>query len=105
MLEHGQWLVPHLAGEPYWDDGPFHYWIAALAAKLLDWALNPHDAARLANALMMGVTFALVGLTGRDLYGKLEGNSAVLVLLGCLGLLVHAHETLGEISMLAGQAL
>jgi 4-amino-4-deoxy-L-arabinose transferase-like glycosyltransferase len=27
------------------------------------------------------------------------------VLLGCLGLLVHAHETLGEISMLAGQAL
>jgi 4-amino-4-deoxy-L-arabinose transferase-like glycosyltransferase len=105
MLEHGRWLVPHLAGEPYWDDGPFHYWIAALAAKLLGWALNPHDAARLANALMMAAVFALVHFTGRDLYGKLEGTSAVLVLLGCLGLLVHAHETLGEISMLAGQAL
>lgn len=105
MLEHGQWLVPHLAGEPYWDDGPFHYWVAALAAKLFDWALNPHDAARLANALMMGVVFALVSLTGRSLYGKLEGTSGMLVLLGCLGLLVHAHETLGEISMLAGQAL
>jgi 4-amino-4-deoxy-L-arabinose transferase-like glycosyltransferase len=105
MLEHGQWLVPHLAGEPYWDDGPFHYWVAALAAKLFGWALNPHDAARLANALMMSAVFALVHLTARDLYGKLEGTSAVLVLLGCLGLLVHAHETLGEISMLAGQAL
>jgi 4-amino-4-deoxy-L-arabinose transferase-like glycosyltransferase len=105
MLEHGQWLVPHLAGEPYWEDGPFHYWVAALAAKLFGWALNPHDAARLANALMMSAVFALVHLTGRDLYGKLEGTSAVLVLLGCLGLLVHAHETLGEISMLAGQAL
>src|SRR5215831_3391118 len=105
MLEHGQWLVPHLAGEPYWEDGPFHYWIAALAAKLFDWALNPHDAARLANALMMAVVFALASLTGRNLYGKLEGTSAVLVLLGCLGLLVHAHETLGEISMLLGQAL
>jgi 4-amino-4-deoxy-L-arabinose transferase-like glycosyltransferase len=105
MLEHGQWLVPHLAGEPYWDDGPFHYWVAALAAKLFGWAFNPHDAARLANALMMSAVFALVHLTVRDLYGKLEGTSAVLVLLGCLGLLVHAHETLGEISMLAGQAL
>ena len=105
MLDHGQWLVPHLAGEPYWDDGPFHYWVAALTAKLFGWALNPHDAARLANALMMAVVFALVHLTGRDLYGRLEGTSAVLVMLGSLGLLVHAHETLGEISMLAGQAL
>jgi 4-amino-4-deoxy-L-arabinose transferase-like glycosyltransferase len=104
MLEHGQWLVPHLAGDPYWDDGPFHYWVAALTAKLFGWALPTQDAARLANALMMLTVFALVRLTGRDFYGKFEGTSAVLVLLGCLGLLVHAHETLGEISMLAGQA-
>jgi 4-amino-4-deoxy-L-arabinose transferase-like glycosyltransferase len=105
MLEHGQWLVPHLAGEPYWEDGPLHYWIAALTAKLLAWALPLHDGARLANGLIMTAVFALVHLTGRELYGRLEGTSAVLVLLGCLGLLVHAHETLGEISMLAGQAL
>ena len=105
MLDHGQWLVPHLAGEPYWDDGPFHYWIAALTAKLGGWVLRPHDAARLASGLVMVAVVALMQLTGRELYGKLEGTSAVLVLLGCLGLLVHAHETLGEISMLAGQAL
>ena len=24
MLEHGQWIVPHLAGEPFLEDGPFH---------------------------------------------------------------------------------
>jgi 4-amino-4-deoxy-L-arabinose transferase-like glycosyltransferase len=105
MLEHGRWLVPHLAGEPYWDDGPFHYWIAALTAKLFGLVLAPHDGARLASGVMMAAVIALVHLTGRELYGKLEGASAVLVLLGCLGLLVHAHETLGEISMLAGQAL
>ncbi len=105
MLEHGRWLVPHLAGEPYWDDGPFHYWVAALTAKLGGLVLRPHDAARLASGLMMVAVIALVQLTGRELYGKLEGTGAVLVLLGCLGLLVHAHETLGEISMLAGQAL
>jgi 4-amino-4-deoxy-L-arabinose transferase-like glycosyltransferase len=46
-----------------------------------------------------------VHLAGRELYGKIEGLGAVLVLLGCLGLLVHAHEALAEISMLAGLAL
>ena len=105
MLEHGRWLVPHLAGEPYWEDGPFHYWVAALTAKLFGLVLAPHDGARLASGVMIGVVIALVHATGRELYGKLEGTGAVLVLLGCLGLLVHAHETLGEISMLAGQAL
>ncbi|HKW38317.1 MAG TPA: glycosyltransferase family 39 protein [Burkholderiales bacterium] len=105
MLEHGRWLVPHLAGEPYWEDGPFHYWIAALTAKLFGLVLAPHDGARLASGLVMAVVFALVHLTGRELYGKPEAMGAVLALLGSLGLLVHAHETLGEISMLAGQAL
>ena len=105
MLEHGRWLVPHLAGEPYWDDGPLHYWIAALTAKLLGLVLAPHDGARLASGLVMSVVIALVHLTGRELYGKSEAAAAVLVLLGCLGLLVHAHETLAELSMLAGQAL
>jgi 4-amino-4-deoxy-L-arabinose transferase-like glycosyltransferase len=105
MLEHGQWLVPHLAGEPYWEDGPFHYWIAALTAKLFGLVLDTHDGARFASGLVMAVVFALVHLAGRELYGKPEAMGAVLALLGSLGLLMHAHETLGEISMLAGQAL
>ena len=105
MLEHGRWLVPHLAGEPYWEDGPFHYWVAALTTKLVGLVFAPHDGARLASGVMMAVVIALVYATGRELYGRLEATGAVLALLGCLGLLVHAHETLGEISMLAGQAL
>jgi 4-amino-4-deoxy-L-arabinose transferase-like glycosyltransferase len=105
MLEHGRWLVPHLAGEPYWDDGPFHYWVAALTSKLFGLVIAPHDGARLATGIMMAAVIALVHLTGRELYGRLEAMGAVLALLGSLGLLVHAHETLGDISMLAGQAL
>jgi 4-amino-4-deoxy-L-arabinose transferase-like glycosyltransferase len=105
MLEHGRWIVPHLAGEPYLEDGPFHYWIAALTAKLFGLVLAPHDGARLASGVMMAAVIAFVHLAGRELYGKTEGMGAVLALLGCLGLLAHAHETLGEISMLAGQAL
>ena len=105
MLEHGQWTVPHLAGEPYWEDGPFHYWIAALTAKTFGWLLTTHDGARLASGFVMAAVFALVHLAGRELYGKPEAMGAVLALLGSLGLLMHAHETMGEISMLAGQAL
>src|SRR5712692_5065038 len=105
MLEHGRWIVPHLAGEPYLEDGPFHYWIAALTAKLFGLVLAPHDGARLASGVMMAAVIVFVHLAGRELYGRTEGISAALALLGCLGLLVHAHETLGKISMLAGQAL
>lgn len=105
MLGHGRWMVPHLAGEFYLDDGPFHYWVAALTAKLCGVVLAPHDGARLASGLTIAAVLALVHLAGRELYGKLEATSAVLILLGCLVLLVHAHETLGEDSMLAGQAL
>ena len=105
MLTHGQWLVPHLAGEPFFEDGPFYYWIAALTAKIFGSAFAMHDGARLASGLLTGATLWLVHLAGRELYGRSEGASAALVLLGCLGLLVHAHETLAEIGMLAGQAL
>ena len=105
MLQHGNWIVPHLAGEPFLEDGPFHYWIAALTAKLFRLLLDPHDGARLASGLLMAATLAFVYLSARELYGKSEAMGAVLTLLGCLGLLVHAHEALAEIGMLAGQAL
>jgi 4-amino-4-deoxy-L-arabinose transferase-like glycosyltransferase len=105
MLQHGRWIVPHLAGEPYLEDGPFHYWIAALTAKLSGLFLTHHDGARLASGLMMLATLAFLRLAGRELYGRIEGACAVLVLIGSLVLLVHAHETLAEISMLTGQAL
>src|SRR2546425_730688 len=105
MLEHGRWIVPYLAGEPFLEDGPFHYWIAALAANVFGLVLAPHDGARLASGVMMAAVIAFVHLAGRELYARTEGMSAALALLGCLGLLVHAHETLAEISMLAGQAL
>lgn len=105
MLRHGQWLVPHLAGEPYLENGPLYYWIAALTAKLFSSVLTVADGARLASGALTAATLEFVYLAARRLYGRLEALSAVLALLGCLGLLVHAHETLAEIGMLAGQAL
>jgi len=65
MLVHGQWLIPHLAGEPYFDDGPLYYWLAALCAKIASPILAVHDGARLASALAMGAALACAYHTGR----------------------------------------
>lgn len=105
MLTRGQWLVPHLAGELYTEDGPFYYWIAAILAKLASFALSADDGARLASAVAVITTLFLLRDAARELYGRPQADGAMLVLLGSLGLLVHAHEALGELGMLAGQAL
>ncbi len=105
MLAHGQWLIPHLAGEPYFDDGPLYYWIAALCAKLASPVLAVHDGARLASGLAMAAALVCVYHAGRELYDRAAGNATALVMLGSLGLLVHAHETLAEMGALAAQAM
>ena len=105
ILEHGRWLIPHVAGEPYFDDGPLYYWIAAILAKLASFALDMDDGARLASALaVLGTWFFLRDAT-RELHGRPQADGAMLVLLGCLGLLVHAHETMAELGLLEGLAL
>lgn len=105
LLTQGHWLVPHLAGEPYLDDGPLHVWIAALTAKALSFWMTPHDGARMASALSIAMAIFFTRLAARTFHGKAEGEHVVLILLGCLGLLVHAHETISETTMLAGLAL
>ena len=105
MLEQGRWLIPHLAGEPYLEDGPFYYWIAALLAKLFSFALDIDDGARLASAVAVFATWFFLRDAAREIHGRAQADAAMLVLLGCLGLLVHAHETFAELGLLAGLAL
>ncbi len=105
MLSHGEWLLPRLAGSLYVDDGPFYYWFAAAFAKLAGFAFGVDDAARLASAAFVIATLWLLRGAARELYGRAQADGSMLVLLGSLGLLVHAHELLGELGMLFGQAL
>ena len=105
MLRHGEWLVPSLAGEPFLEDGPLYYWVAAGFAWVSSPVLELHNGARLASAALMLLVLVLLRMAARELYGKPEGDAAALVLLGSLGLFLHAHENLGEIGMLAAHAL
>ena len=50
MLTRGSWLTPHLAAEPFYEDGPLFYWIAAAAAKTLSLVMAPHNGAQIGRA-------------------------------------------------------
>ena len=104
MLASGDWLRPMLAGEPFYEDGPLFFWVAAIFVRLLGGVLPPHDAARFASALFVLVALWFVRLAARELYGKREGDLSTLALMGAVGLVWHAHETTAETAMLAGLA-
>ncbi|MGC2164729.1 MAG: glycosyltransferase family 39 protein [Gallionella sp.] len=105
MLQSGDWLVPSLAGEAYMSKPPLFYWTAALSAKLWSPWLPLHDGARLASGLYTSLTLIFTGLAARKLYGEYRGWAAAIVLIGCLGMLVRAHQMITDLAMLAGYAM
>ncbi len=89
----GDWVVPRVAGEPWLDDPPLFHWMAMAFGKLLGWAIPFHGAARLASGLCV--------LAALWLLYRTAGAAALLLLLGSIGLMVHAHEALPELAALA----
>jgi 4-amino-4-deoxy-L-arabinose transferase-like glycosyltransferase len=105
ILESGNWLIPTLAGEPYMDKPPLYYWTAALFAKLFSSLLPLHDGARLASGFYVALALLFVGLSGRKLYGENRGWAAALILIGCVGMMVRAHQMITDLALLAGCAM
>jgi len=105
MLQSGDWLVPMLAGEPFMDKPPLFYWTAALFAKLFSSLLPLHDGARLASGFYAALTLLFIGATGRKLYGENRGWATAIILIGCLGLLVRAHQMVTDLTLLTGCAV
>jgi hypothetical protein len=67
MLQRGDWVVPHLLGEPYLDKPPLCYWLVALSYAIF----GVHDwSARLVPALAVHLTVLLTYLLGRRSLGE-----------------------------------
>jgi 4-amino-4-deoxy-L-arabinose transferase-like glycosyltransferase len=109
------WLAPNIAGLPIGDEGPLAFWLGALCIKLFGWLLGDVMAARVSTIAFFVLGTASVWFTafhlGRradaqplrlafggqpepDDYGRTLADTAVLMYLGCLGLLLFSHETL-----------
>jgi len=112
----GDWLVPRLAGEPWMSQAPLYPWVGALLGILLGPFIPFHGAVRLASALFMLGALACVYFAARGWYGteaaqsgdaearRAPAVSAMLLLIGSVGLFVHAHEATPELATLAAVA-
>jgi 4-amino-4-deoxy-L-arabinose transferase-like glycosyltransferase len=111
LLQGRDWIVPMLAGEPFLDEPPLYYYLSAFTALAFSPLLPLHDAARLATGLCMIVAFIFCGLAGRELNDRPEGTGpgtgtlAVILLLGCFGLVVRGHQLITDIAAFAGFAI
>lgn len=105
MLQTGDWVTPMLTGEPYLVHPPLFYVVAALFANMFSPLLPVHDAARLASGFFSMLTLSFVALCARELYGRSHGVIAAIILIGCVGLLVRAHQIIVDVALLAGSAI
>lgn len=90
--EANTWALPTLYGAPYWDAAPLYVWLGALSQHVFSpWLLDRYEAIRLVSAFLMALGFACVGGAARQFLGRRFGRTAVLILIGCPGLLMLAH--------------
>ena len=102
--ESGQWWLPQDGGTLFWDVPPLYMWLSLLFLKLFG-HLPPYEAVRMVNTLLAAVSLAAMGGAGRMLLGRRNGRTAVLVLIGCPGLLMMSHFIGGQIVTLCGLSL
>lgn len=106
MALRGDLVVPHVAGRPWAEDAPLYHWLALAFGLLFSFAMEFHSAARLASGAFVAVAFALIYRAGLDWTEdeserRTAGASAMLILLGAVGLMVLAHEAVPELATLA----
>jgi 4-amino-4-deoxy-L-arabinose transferase-like glycosyltransferase len=101
----GDWVVPRIAGEAWLEDPPFYHWLALAFAKAFGGLLGFHNAVRLASGLSVMAALWFLYLAARHSSpngeGRNHGASSALLLIGSVGLMVHAHEAVPDLAALA----
>jgi len=119
-MAHGgwaDWLSPHIVGLPMPEEGPLAFWLGAICIHLFGWLLGDAMAARVAPVIffLLGASsvwyatyllgrrpdaqplqLAFGGQPEPKDFGRTLADGALLIYLGCLGLLVHSHSTTAE---------
>ncbi|KMN37593.1 hypothetical protein VI26_02925 [Chromobacterium sp. LK1] len=100
----GDWVVPTLAGEPFMEKPPLFFISAAFAMRCLSGWLSAPDAARLAAGGWLALTLGGIATAAGALYGRRAAAWGAILLLGCLGLSMRAHQMITDTALLAGMA-
>jgi 4-amino-4-deoxy-L-arabinose transferase-like glycosyltransferase len=87
IVASGDWVTPHMNGEPFLTKPPLMYWLPATMFTLF----GPTEYARLWSVLAALATVYLTGLLGRELYGETAGLIAATILSTSLGFLLEAR--------------
>jgi 4-amino-4-deoxy-L-arabinose transferase-like glycosyltransferase len=119
-MAHGglnDWLSPHIVGLPMPDEGPLAFWLGAIFIKLFGGPLGDALAARISTigvfligslsvwyaTYLLGrraeaqpLRLAFGGQPEPKDFGRTLADGALLIYLGCLGLLLHSHQTSAE---------
>ncbi len=103
ILDNGS-LVASSDSNSQLSNPPLYYLSAALSANLLSSLLPLHDGARLATGIWMLLTLILVGMTGRELWGKGFGRQTTFIFISSIGLIISAHTITPEVAALTGVA-
>ena len=106
MAARGDFVVPHIAGYPWLEDGPLYHWFATAFGLVLGFVMQFHPAARLASGAFVAAALALIYHAGREGSENDEDRpagaaAAMLILLGSVGLMVQAHEAVADLAALA----
>ncbi len=101
MARSGEYVVPRVGGVVWLYDPPLYHWVALAFGKALQAVVEFHAAARLASGAFVLAAFFLIYRAARRWTDRPTAAAAFLILLGSVGLMVHAHEAVPELAMLA----
>ena len=104
MAINGLQLSPMLLDAPYTQTPPLYLWLAALPARWLAGVLPAHEGARVVNIALLGGGLLFIWLAQRRFYGVRAAWLAVLLVVGCVGMMVRAHMLNVGVSAFFGMA-
>jgi 4-amino-4-deoxy-L-arabinose transferase-like glycosyltransferase len=105
MAKSGELIVPRVSGWLWLNDPPLYHWAALAFGSVFQYVIEFHSAARLASGVFVLGAFWLIYRAARDWVSTEDpvatASAAMLLLLGSVGLMVHAHEAVPELATLA----
>jgi 4-amino-4-deoxy-L-arabinose transferase-like glycosyltransferase len=104
VLNNHNFLAPTSASNNQISNPPLYYLSAAVTAKVFSGILPLHDGARIATGFWMLLTLLMVGMTGRELWGKGFGRQTTFIFISAIGLVISAHTMTPAVSALSGIA-